>query len=269
MADEKPAKDDGKGNDERPPITAADVSDFFTKQVIAGIFSGAPHEPWQVHVRRLGYGALGGVFYTCLKNYFGAGIGIYGLLAMDPMSPNRTELMFGYFGGFVASGLVGAVVAWLSAQRSGRLLFLIGMFGVQILLTIFPGLQSKSSSGALSLGVPLISSAYAQTALPCVGETAFTKGFRAAFGVREQPDKFAVVVASGKNPDDAQNKLRAISAKDSTLKLRVGPRACDNDYYPIYATDLLSLNDAKAALDNIKKTTGITDAFLSPGPLAY
>jgi hypothetical protein len=177
--------------------------------------------------------------------------------------------MFGYFGGYTVSALIGAVIAWLSAQKSGRLLFLIGMFGVQILLTIFPGLQSKAPSGGQSLGIPIITPAYAQNEPPCVGDSAFTKGFKAAFGVRDQSDKFVVVVASGKSPGEAQNKLKAVSALDPTLKLRVGPRACDNDYYPVYATDWLPMGDAKVALEKIKKTTGITDAFLSPGPLFY
>jgi hypothetical protein len=137
------------------------------------------------------------------------------------------------------------------------------MFGVQILLTLDPALQSR---GAVPVGW-LITPAYAQSEEKCVGDSAFAKGFKAAFGVRNQFDKYAVVIASGKSPDDAQAKLKTISALDSTLKLRVGPRACDNDFYPVFASDYLPRDEAKAFLEKIRKTTGVPDAFLSPGPL--
>ena len=259
-------------NNQPRQITAADATDFvtaLTKQVITGIFTGAIHEPWRAHVRRLWYGALGGLFYTCLKNYFGAGVGVYGLLAMDPSSPKRGELMFGYIAAYVVSTVIGAGLAWLSGQRSGRLLFLIGMFGIQILLTIFPGLQSKSLADA-SLqgdGFEIIGPAYAGNEQRCVGDSAFSKGFKAAFGVRDYYDKYAVVVASGISLEEAQNKLKAISARDPSLTLHIGPRACDNDYYPIFASDYVWLSDAKTLLDQIKSSANISDAYLAPGPL--
>jgi hypothetical protein len=209
-------------------------------------------------------GGAGGIFYTALKNYFGAGIGIYGIWAMDLLSPNRGEQMFGYFSAYLVSGMIGGFVAWLSVQKSVRLLFLIGMFGVQILLTISPSLQSTSE---LIQQIQPITVAYAADTDQCVGDTAFFKGFKAAFGVREKYDKYAVIVASGKNVDDARIKLRRISAVDSTLKLKVGPRACSNDFYPVIASEYLSLDEANAALEKVKKSTGLSDAYLSPGPV--
>jgi hypothetical protein len=61
--------------------TATEVSDFFTMlagKVISGILSPDENTTWRDHARRFWIGAAGGVFYTCLKNYFGAGIGVYG-----------------------------------------------------------------------------------------------------------------------------------------------------------------------------------------------
>ncbi len=267
MADDQQSEQDRKNR-----LTASDVSDFFSALVgrlISGVLSPEEKEPWREHVRRLRIGAAGGLFYAFLKNYINAGIGIVGLLTMDPSSPHRAELFFGYCVGAIMSAMTGAVAAWLSAQKSGRLLFLIGMGGVLIFLSLFPGLQSRGPQtvGWLIDEAMPITPAYAQNEQTCVGDSAFAKGFKAFFGVRDYYDKYAVVVASGASFADAQAKMVTISAKDSTLKLRVGPRACDNDYYPVFASDYLPLSEAKALLDKIRKSSGISDAYLSPGPL--
>jgi hypothetical protein len=260
---------------EQPPGASAPdpaaLSTALIQKVVSGIFSDDRDATWRVHLRRWWIGGAGGIFYTALKNYFGAGIGVYGILTMDPTSPRRGELMFGYVSAYMASAAIGGFVAWLSAQKSGRLLFLIGMFGVQILLTLYPGLQSVSAekTGWLILELRPISPAFADDEQKCVGDSAFVKGFKAAFGVRTQYDKYAVVVASGKNPDDAQAKLKTIAAQNSNLTLRVGPRACDNDYYPVLASDYLPLSDAKALLDKVRKSSGVSDAFLAPGLSEY
>jgi hypothetical protein len=73
-------------------------------------------------------------------------------------------------------------------------------------------------------------------------------------------------VASGKSPADAQAKLKAIHTEDPGLKLRVGPRACDNDFYPVFATDYLPHDDAKVILDKLRKLRTAPDAYLSGGP---
>ena len=131
-----------------------------------------------------------------------------------------------------------------------------------------PWLQSKTPerAGWFIEELQPIKLAYADNEPKCVGDSAFAKGFKAAFGVRDQYDKYAVIVASGKSVDDALTKLKAISAQNPGLKLRVGPRTCDNDYYPVFASDYLPLDDAKIVLDKVRKSTGISDAFLSPGP---
>jgi hypothetical protein len=257
------------GEEEKPKSEISDLFTLITGKVVSGILSPDENTTWRDHVRRLWIGAAGGLFYACLKNYFGAGIGVYGILIMDPTSPRRGELMFGYIAGFFVSGIIGGVVAWLSAQKTGRLLFLIGMFGVQILLTLSPILQSRrTDTGSLLREFQIVTPAYAaQDIHTCVGDSAFAKGFKAFFGLRDHFDKYAVVVASGKSVEDAKNKMDDISAKSPSLTLRIGPRPCDNDYYPVLATDYLPLDEAKAALDKIRKSSGVTDAFLSPGPL--
>lgn len=258
------------------PQAAADFHMQIISRFVAGVFSPDENATWRDHIRRLGLGAAGSLFYAGIKNVTAARIGIVGLLTMDPHSPERSQLFFGYCFAAFAVASAGAVPAWLSAQKSGRLLFIIGMFGFQILVTVVPGLQSKNSlsKGSLFDGSMLekffqITPAYADASDKCVGDTAFAKGFKAFFGVRDQYDKFAVVVASGKNQDDAQAKLKAIGAKNPDLKLHLGSRSCDSDYYPVFASDWLPLEDAKSLLEKIQKSSGISDAFLSPGPAKY
>ena len=131
------------------------------------------------------------------------------------------------------------------------------MLGVQIITSLFPALQSKAveKTGWLFEELHLITPAYAQSFDKCVRDSAFVKGFKAAFGVRDQFDQYIIVVASGKTAEDAQTKLKAIGGQDFSIKLRVGLRACDNNYYPVYAGDYLPLGEAKIALDKIRKST--------------
>ena len=264
------AKKRKSGRRRRRELTAADVSGFFTAllhRFIAGVFSIDKKEPWWQHTRRLAIGAAGGIFYASLKNYTTEGIGVVKLLTMEPGS-RRAELFFGYWVAPLMSAAIGAVAAWLSAVRSGRLLFLMGLMGVFIFLSLFPGLQSSGSKtiGQFIDDVLPINFSYAENQEKCVGDSAFMKGFKAFFGSREYYDKYAVVVASGTTRAEAQTKANAVNIEDPTLKLRVGPRACDNDYYPVLATDYLPLTDAKPILEKVRKLKSASDAYLSPGP---
>lgn len=179
----------------------------------------------------------------------------------------RAELFCGYGVGCAISMLAGAIAAWLSAQQSARWLFFIGMIGTSLLVPLLPGLQGGGKTTGWFFDDPqFITSAYAQSGEQCVGDTAFSKGFKAFFGVRDRYDKYAVVVASGKNPSDAQAKLKALSAEDASFKFRVAPRACDNDFYPVLASDYLPLEEAKPLLERAKKLKVSPDAYLTPGP---
>ncbi len=266
MADEDKEPEQSPG--EAGMLPTGDIVTTLTSRVIRGILSDDTSHTWRDHWRRWWIGGVGGIFYTALKNYFSAGIGVYGLWTMDPSSANKGELMFGYVMGFVVSAFAGGFVAWLSAVKSRRLLFLFGFAGVPILLSLMPWLQSKTPErlGWFIEELQAVKPAYADNEQRCVGDTAFIRGFKAAFGVRDQYDKYAVIVASGNSFDDAQAKLKTIIAQNPGLKLRVGPRRCDNAYYPIFASDWLPVDDAKNALDKIRKSTGISDAYLSPGP---
>ena len=129
--------------------------------------------------------------------------------------------------------------------------FSLACLAFKILLTLFPGLQSRVV-GQLQNDFQLITPALAQQD-QCVGDTAFAKGFKAAFGVRDQSDSFAVVVASAKSPQEALNKLKSNRCMPNpTLRLRVGPRWCSNDYYPVFATDYLPRGDAQSELEYSK-----------------
>jgi|ERR1700733_15726549 len=126
------AENNGPERNPDTPRVDTQASHFFATivgTVVSGIFSSEIGATWHDHFRRLWIGASGGAFYTILKNYFGDTIGVYGLVMMNP-SPYKTEKIFGYIVAYLVAMTAGGVTAWLSAQRSGRLLFIIGMFGV-------------------------------------------------------------------------------------------------------------------------------------------
>jgi hypothetical protein len=251
-------------------VTASEAVGFFTgllHKFLTGVLSVDRDDHWLDHLKRLGFGALGGVFYAAIKNYTTEGAGIVKLLMMEP-GTRRSEMLFGYWVAPMMSAVIGAVIAWLSNLRSRRLLFLMGVMGTFIVTSLFPGLPSSSQHvGRLMDNLLPVSAASAANETQCVGDTAFIKGFKAFFGVRDHYDRYAVVVASGKNIDDAEAKLKKLKAEHPELNLRVGPRACDNNFYPVFASDYLPLKDAKTVLSQVRKLdVSIADAYLSPGP---
>ncbi len=72
------------------------------------------------------------------------------------------------------------------------------------------------------------------------------------------------MVGSAKSREEAQIKIREINSQDPSLKLRIGPRACDSDFYPVFASDYLPIDDARSLLLRARKV--VPDAYLSPGP---
>jgi len=134
------------------------------------------------------------------------------------------------------SAIIGAVAAWLSNIRSRRLLFLMGVMGTFIVTSLFPGLPSANQHiGRLMDNLMPVSVASAANQNQCVGDSAFIKGFKAFFGVQAHYDRYAVVVASGKNRTDAEAKMKKLKSEHPELNLHIGPRACDNEFYPVFA----------------------------------
>ena len=166
------------------------------------------------------------------------------------------------------SAIIGAVAAWLSNIRSRRLLFLMGVMGTFIVTSLFPGLPSANQHiGRLMDNLMPVSVASAANQNQCVGDSAFIKGFKAFFGVQAHYDRYAVVVASGKNRTDAEAKMKKLKSEHPELNLHIGPRACDNEFYPVFASGYLPLDDAKTLLNRVRKLgSAMSDAYLSPGP---
>lgn len=244
------------------PTPGIDLTLSMVKRFLIGLFSEDPDEPKKATASRVFMGALGGLFYAILKNFFSGRIGLFRLFSMAP-GDDKTELLFGYCGGFAMSIFVGGVVAWLAGQRSKRMSFLMGSFGTALVISLWPGLQMHSE-GKVAIG-SFVSRAFAADDEKCIGPSAFDKGFKAFFGVSEKHDRAAVVVASGKSASDAQAKLKRLSGEDPSLQLRTGPRACSSGYYPVYASEYLPPTEAKAILEKAKRIA--PDAYLSPGPI--
>ncbi len=184
------------------------------------------------------------------------------------------SLIIGYAGGAVILLILGAVAAWISAENDIRKMFFIGLSAPSLFAVAVP---PASPSPNVSTGVgktgwiieEVISSAYAQQDISsrCIGDSAFAKGFKIFFGLREQIAGYGVVVGSYRDPKQAAAKAALINAEDATMKARVGLRHCDNDYYPVVVGDTGSLEDAKKLAEKAKKLNSVDDAYVSPVPL--
>lgn len=250
------------------------AADFFggvVSQFISDILDGPAKEPWPRQSQRIRIGATGGLVYAGLKGLIYEGFAGFMMIFIPPEPGTQVaDSIAGFLSAATVAAVAGGAAAWITSQKSRPMQFLIGMMGLQLFLYLIPGLQTKETkrTGTVWLieqTLP-ITPAYAQTEEKCVGDTAFSKGFKTFFGARERYDRYAVVVASGKTRTDAQSKIRTISAEDQTLKLRVGPRSCDNDFYPVFASDFLPQSEAKTVLEKVRKLKSAPDAYLSPGP---
>lgn len=250
-------------------LTAEEGVEFLTgltKRFLVGVFSDDRKQPGIEHLRRLAVGALGGLVYAVVKNYLSQGTGIVEILWMEP-GMRQQDLMVGYWAAPAISALVGGAVAWISQVKSNRLLLLMGIGGMIIFQHLVPTGDSQLKKGSDHSGWLSISTAYAENDDKCVGDSAFAKGFKAFFGTQDRYDRYAVVIASGKNHSDAEAKLKKLKAQYPNLNLRLGLRACDNNFYPVYASEYLPINDAKRILNQVKKLDSSTsDAYLSAGP---
>jgi hypothetical protein len=177
-------------------------------------------------------------------------------------------LLFGYSIGAGILLFLGAIAAWISAEDDVRKLFFIGLSAPSLFAAGIPPAKAAEQLPIKFEQISFISSAYAQDSkwASCVGDSSIEKGFKVFFGVsQDKYDKARVVVGSFKDPQVATAKAKEFASKDPSLKVSVGPRRCDNDYYPIVVGDPLPLQEAKKLKEKVQDS-GFTDAYVSPGP---
>jgi hypothetical protein len=196
------------------------------------------------------------------------------LIEMEQQS-KIPQLMVGYLGGAAVLFTLGAVAVWWSSEiESIRKMFAIGLSAPALLAaavpptgqlpTILP--EPKKAGWLIEQVMP---SAYAQQSNwtpDCIGDSAFLKGFKLFWGQRENTVGYRVVVGSFLSPADAAAKAKAINAEDPSMNAKVGPRRCDNDYYPVVVGNVTSLEDAKKQATKANNLNSISDVFVSPVP---
>jgi hypothetical protein len=218
------------------------------------------------HIKRLSVGALAGVTAAVVKYWTHDHANLMTLFETQ-QNAKVVGLLFGYSIGAGILLFLGAVAAWISAEDDVRKLFFIGLSAPSLFAAGIPPAKAEQLPIKLEQ-ISFVSSAYAQDnkLASCVGDSSIAKGFKVFFGIAQ--DKYEmgrVVVGSFKDPQIATAKAKEFAAKDPSLKLSVGPRRCDNDYYPIVVGDPLPLQDAKKLKEKVQDS-GFTDAFVSPGP---
>jgi hypothetical protein len=231
---------------------------------------------WNIYCTRISIGILAG-FSTALVKYVSHDQGhILELIEMDQISKVKT-LAMGYVCGAGAFMVLGAIAGAMSMETDIRRIFFVGLSAPALLGT---GLAANNPTPLPAI-VPakggwileqVISTAYAQqqqSAAPdCIGDGPFAKGFKLFFGWRDKIAAYRVVVASYKDPAKAAARAAQVNAEDASLKAQVGPRRCDNDYYPVYVGDPVStLEAAKKLAAQAENLKSVEDAYISPIPL--
>jgi hypothetical protein len=219
------------------------------------------------HIKRLSVGALAGITAAVVKYWTHDHASLMNLIELQ-QNTKVVGLLFGYGIGAGILLFLGAIAAWISQEDDVRKLFFIGLSAPSLFAAGIPPAKAEQSPAKLEQ-ISFISSAYAQDAKwtsSCVGDSSVEKGFKVFFGIpQDKFDKARVVVGSFKDPQIASAKAKEFAAKDPSLKWSVGPRRCDNDYYPIVVGDPLPIPDAKKLKEKVQDS-GFSDAYVSPGP---
>lgn len=228
---------------------------------------------WNIHLTRILVGALAGFTAALVKYISHDHSHVMQLLEMEQQSKVPT-LLIGYSVGAIILLILGAVAAWISAENDIRKMFFIGLSAPSLFAAGVPPASQPSIIGTTSakpswIIEQIITPAYGQGSVPteCIGDGAFVKGFKLFFGQREQIAGYDVVVGSYRDPKQALAKATAINAEDASFKAHVGPRRCDNDFYPVLVGGVSSLEEAKKLAAKAKTLNSIEDAFVSPVPL--
>jgi hypothetical protein len=199
------------------------------------------------------------------------------LIELDQQS-KISELFIGYLGGGVILAVLGAVAVWWSGEtESVRKMFAIGLSAPALIAS---AIQTNPPQGSIRVDADhkkgawmieqLIPSAYAQGNYrpECIGDSAYLKGFKLFFGVRDNAEGYRVIVGSFLNAADAAAKAKAINAEDPNINASVGVRRCDNDYTPVIVGPavIASLDEAKKLAAKADKLDAVGDVFISPVP---
>jgi hypothetical protein len=232
-------------------------------------------DPWKIHFQRLFMGALAGFVASVVKYWSQDHIKVVGFIERQQMDQFMT-FSLGYCLGLAVLVFLGAISAWIVKEQDFRKMFWVGLSAPALLAAGIPTPSHIAPSPIVKQGVSdlsLISVARAQGSTKfdgpgeCVGDTAFTKGWKTFWGIQpDRSDTFQVVAGSFTDVAAAQAKVRQLNADNPGLKARVGARACSSAYYPVFVSDPLPAEEARKALARAIRATGIEDAYLSPGP---
>jgi hypothetical protein len=226
---------------------------------------------WNIYCTRAATGIGAGVTTACVKY-----IRVDEPHVMAMIDSDQTKKIFFYLCAYGGSAVVfmilGAVAVLYSAVDNIRKMFAIGLSAPALLATGLSGDTAPQLIHPEKTGwflEQIISPAYAQTVSSpeCVGDGPFFKGLKQFWGWRDSIVGYSVVVGSYKEPAQAAAKVAAVNAEDSSMKAHVGPRRCDNDYYPVVVGDMAtSLEQAKKLQAKAENLNAVEDAYISPVP---
>ncbi len=229
---------------------------------------------WLLHLQRISTGAMAG-FTAALAKYISHDHTHILDLIGSPQQTNIPALLMGYCGGAVILAFLGAVTVCWSGETNIKKMFAIGLSAPSLLAVGIPSSNGPTmhpdNQKTNWLFEQVITPAQAQqmnaTAPACIGDYAFTKGFKLFFGLRETIVGYRVVAGSFLNPSDAAAKAKAINAEDPSMNAAVGVRHCDNNYYPVVVgTVTTSLDDAKNLESKAKALDAVKEVYISPVP---
>jgi hypothetical protein len=170
-------------------------------------------------------------------------------------------IVFFYAGLLVVLCAMGAVFAAATDENNKMKLLAIAVSAPALVTTWLGGARADHIS--LNWIVP---SAYAQemNQQPPKSKSEFWEGFLLPLGYGKDDSRYRVVAGSFKNKTDAALLLEKIKKEAPALKVYVGEKQPDNEFYPVVVSDYLPYPEAKKIKEKIENLDSVSGVYLSP-----
>lgn len=210
---------------------------------------------------RILIGAVGGLCSTGAK-FLAQDFSKFQQLLDTGEGAMMTKFVIGYVIICAIIVMIGAVIAWAHNDEVNiRKLLMLSVSGPAMFTTVSGG------GGALParMALDIFPSAHASTIVSEAAEPSVWDGVKFFFGV-EKPKFFRVVVGSYPDAQSAQAAVDKFNTMDPGIGARVGGKRDGNNFVSVVVSDYLPYEDAKARLEEARKSLGVSDAFLAPSP---
>jgi len=205
-------------------------------------------------------GSLGGLA-AVISKYLGQDHAYYlRLLDLENQQIKIDNLWLGYKIMGPSLLFLGALMAWASYENHRVKLLAIAV-AAPALITTWAG----GATSATKFAFNFVSPAIAADASVAVNENVTVgNALKLFFGIGKDEERYRVVVGSYKDRTDAAIVAEKITKRDPSLKVFIGEKRPNNDFYPVIVGGYVPYSEAAKLKDRVKDFSITPEPYLSP-----